>query len=152
MYCIECGQPQALQQARFCPFCGSALHFPEPEPEAAAAPPALPAEPVAADGAVTEPAPPAPAPADAPKALETIGAMTEYLDPARWVPLQGHADTLRRRLRWAIAAALVLAVAAAVGGYLWWVQGEQARTADDGIEVEQIAPAASEPAGSSPRR
>jgi len=39
-----------------------------------------------------------------------------------------------------------------VGGYLWWVQGDQASTADDGIEVEQIAPAASEPAGSSPRR
>jgi len=148
MYCIECGQPQDLQQARFCPFCGSALHFPEPE----AAAQALPAAPVATDGTVTEPAPPAPAPADAPKALETIGAMSEYLDPARWVPLQGHADTLRRRLRWAMAAALVLAVAAAVGGYLWWVQGEQASTADDGIEVEQIAPAASEPAGSSPRR
>lgn len=143
MYCIECGQAQPVQDARFCPFCGTALYRPSLLPDSPS-PQGEPLQPLAveAPGPSGEAAPAAalvsePAgPAATPDPLSFPMALT--LDPARWVPLKDRADQLRARLRWAIGLAVVLALVLGGAAAWWWASSEEPPPTDEAIEVERI--------------
>lgn len=157
MYCIECGQPQALKEARFCAFCGVALHRSEeakggqdachvaaPEPIPVVGDPPSPAR---TEAEVPPPAPAVPVPVPA---LIPAPVNLPPLGPTRWAPLPGQVSRLRQRLRWTIAAAVALLAAGVAGGYLWWSQQGLEGQHADGIEVERVEAAASEPAAAVP--
>lgn len=131
MYCIECGQRQVLQQARFCPHCGTALHVPGPAesaPEGEISPP---------PDALSSPPPEAVSPPPN-KVAEPVLALSLRPVPGRAIPLPNPAKRLRQRLRWAIAAVVLLLAAAAAGLYYgWWLPQSQGSA----IEVEQLEPA-----------
>ncbi len=150
MYCIDCGQPQALKQARFCAFCGTALHRPGPVVGDSLTDQVPHGEVPPASGGVDTPQPKdaalPPAQPPAPAAID----LKPGLDPARWIPLPGQVPRLRQRLRWAIAGAVVVLFVAAGGGYVWWTHLQVEQEADERIEVERVDAAASEPAAAEP--
>jgi hypothetical protein len=146
MYCIDCGQAQPVKDARFCPFCGNALVRPTgaegaPGPEGAEPPTSRstagetaekPATGTAGAGGA------APATASGDTGQDSLNyPLAVTLDRARWVPLNGQSDALRRRLRGALSAALALAVVLAAAAAWWWAHQEDEGAAD-GIEVERI--------------
>lgn len=168
MYCIECGQGQPVQEARFCPYCGTALHRRPSEASAvnASAEPraGLTAEPIQATTAepAAIPKPPTPAPANpgpphaAPPAepLSAPRLPIPVSRPVRVVPLGIRTHQSRQRLRWALAAvAVLLTVLAAAAGWWWWSQAHTPPP-DPAIEIERLEPPAgkaSEPAPTQPR-
>lgn len=146
MYCIDCGQAQPVKDARFCPFCGEALLRPlvdegMPGPDGIQ-PPATPithgAETVPTAGAGRAGESGAAQSASSDAAQDPLNyPLAVTLDRARWVPLKGQSEALRSRLRWAVAAALALAVVLAAAAAWWWAHQEDG-DAEDGIEVERI--------------